>query len=172
MTLTMSPAVRKLVLSLHLSCSLGWVGAVFAYLGLGVSAVTTDDAEAVRAAWIAMDLTGWFVIVPLALGAFLTGVLMALGTPWGLFNHYWVAISFALTIFCTVVLLLHMPTVSALADDARTAEDTHLFGFGGDLLHPTLGLVLLLLITLLNVYKPQGLTPVGLRRQRVQRTVR
>jgi hypothetical protein len=58
-----------------------------------------------------MELTGWYVIVPLAVAALLTGLVMALGTPWGLFRHYWVLISLVLTILATVVLLLHMPTV-------------------------------------------------------------
>ena len=62
-----------------------------------------------------MEVTGWSAIVPLALAALLTGLVMSLGTPWGLFRHYWVLITLGLTILATVVLLLHMPTVSTLA---------------------------------------------------------
>jgi hypothetical protein len=58
------------------------IGAVLGYLALGVSAVTSQDAQTVRAAWMAMELTGWFVIVPLAIGALLTGLVISLGTPW------------------------------------------------------------------------------------------
>src|ERR1051325_9707583 len=90
--MTMAPGLRKLVLTVHLSFSVGWIGAVIAYLVLGVSATTSKDAETVRAAWIAMELTGWSAIVPLALGSLLTGILIALGTPWGLFRYYWVLI--------------------------------------------------------------------------------
>src|SRR5205823_9886057 len=79
----MSPAVRKLALTVHLMSSIGWIGAVVAYLALGVAAVTSTDDQTVRAAWTAMDLTGWWVIVPLALAALVTGVVMALGTHWG-----------------------------------------------------------------------------------------
>src|ERR671910_334178 len=105
--MTMTPGMRKFVLTVHLTFSVGWIGAVFAYLALGISAVTSQDAQTVRAAWIAMELTGWFVIVPLALAALLTGLVMALGTPWGLFRYYWVLITLLLTILATVVLLLH-----------------------------------------------------------------
>jgi hypothetical protein len=80
--MTMPPGLRKLMLAAHLSCSLGWIGAVVAYLALGVAAATSQDAQTVRAAWIAMELTGWYVIVPLALAALVTGLVMALGTPW------------------------------------------------------------------------------------------
>jgi hypothetical protein len=76
----MAPGLRRLALTVHLTSSVGWIGAVAAYLSLGVSAVTSQDAQTVRAAWIAMELTGWFVIVPLALAALLTGLVMSLGT--------------------------------------------------------------------------------------------
>lgn len=160
--MTMTPGLRKFALTVHLTSSVGWIGAVVAYLALGVSAVTSQDAQTVRAAWIAMELTGWFAIVPLALAALLTGLVMSLGTPWGLFRHYWVVISLALTALCTVVLLLHMPTVTATAAMLR-GMDTG--GMGGDLFHPGVGLLVLLVITGLNVYKPRGLTPYGWRKQ-------
>ncbi|MGH7701231.1 MAG: DUF2269 domain-containing protein [Gemmatimonadales bacterium] len=117
-----------------------------------------------RAAWIAMELTGWFVIVPLAIASLLTGVVMALGTQWGLFRHYWVLFSFVLTVFATTILLLHMPTVSHSARVAAEAESASLRGLGSDLLHPGLGLVVLLVIQVLNVYKPRGMTPYGRRK--------
>jgi hypothetical protein len=167
--MTVTPGLRKLALTAHLSFSVGWIGAVLAYLALGVSAVTIQDAQTVRAAWIAMELTGWFVIVPLALAALLTGLVMSLITPWGLFRHYWVLIALVLTIFATAVLLLHMPTVSSLADTAREADGAALRGLGGDLFHPSLGLVVLLMITVLNIYKPRGMTRYGWRKKQEQR---
>src|SRR5437667_8653660 len=133
--MTMTPGLRKFALIVHLTSSVGWIGAVVAYLALGVSAVTSRDAQTVRAVWIAMELTGWFVIVPLALAALLTGLVMSLGTQWGLFRHYWVLISLGLTFLATVILVLHMPSVSATTRIAREANDTQLFLLGGDLGH-------------------------------------
>jgi hypothetical protein len=173
--MAMPPGLRKFTLAIHLSFSVGWIGAVIAYLVLGVSAVTSQDDQTLRAAWIAMELTGWYAIVPLALASLLTGLVIALGTKWGLLRHYWVLFSLVLTIFATVVLLLHMPDVSVLAAAAREAEgaaldgpDKHLYSQlkGGDLLHPGLGLVVLLVVQVLNVYKPQGMTRYGQRKQR------
>src|SRR5690606_33118186 len=114
--------------------------AVAAYLALGVAAVTSREAGTVRAAWIAMEVTGWSVIVPLALAALLTGLVMSLGTPWGLFRHYWVVITLVLTLLATGVLLLHMPTVSSVAEVARAAGATDPGGPGGDLIHAGGGL--------------------------------
>jgi hypothetical protein len=73
------------------------------------------------------------------------------------------------TLVCTVVLILHMPSVDAMARRAQTAEGNSLRALGGDLFHPGAGLLLLLAVTVLNVYKPAGLTPYGWRKQREQR---
>lgn len=169
--MTMTPSLRKFAFTAHLTFSVGWIGAVLAYLGLGAAAVTSQDMQTVRATWIAMELTGWYVIVPLAFASLLTGLVMSLGTQWGLFRHYWVLISLVLTIFATIILLLHMPTVSFLADVAAEADNANLRRLGGDLLHPGIGLFVLLVIQVLNVYKPRGLTPYGWRKQHEQRTV-
>jgi len=167
--MTATPGLRKFVLTAHLSVSVGWIGAVAAYLGLGISAVASPDEQTIRTAWIAMELIGWFVIVPLAVTALLSGLIMSLITPWGLFRHYWVLIALVLTILATVILLVHMPTVSSLADVARAADGAALRQLGGDLLHPGLGLMVLLAIMVLNVYKPRGLTRYGWRMQQEQR---
>lgn len=167
--MTMSPGVRKFALTVHLTSSIGWIGAGAAYLVLGIVATTSLDPQTVRAVWIAMEVIGWFVIVPLAALALLTGVLMSLGTPWGLFRHYWVLISLALTVFSTIILLLHMPDVTSLANTARTAEAGELSHLGGDLFHAGFGLLVLLVITVLNVYKPRGVTPYGWRKQQEER---
>lgn len=163
--MNMNPGLRKFALTVHLTVSMGWVGAVIAYLALGVTATTTQDPETIRAAWIAMEVTGWYAIVPLALASLATGLVMALGTKWGLFRHYWVVFSLVLTAFATTILMLHMPTVSALADVAREADASTLMGLGGDLAHAGIGLGVLLLVAVLNVYKPRGLTRYGRRKK-------
>lgn len=173
--MTMPPPLRKLALIIHLTSSVGWIGAVIAYLALVVAAMTRQDAQTLRAAWIAMELTGWYVIVPLALAALLTGLVMSLGTPWGLFRHYWVLFSLALTIVAFVVLLQHMQTVSFFAGLTAEANSDDLGalqgGLPGELLHAGVGLLVLLVIQVLNVYKPRGMTPYGWRKQYEQRKV-
>ena len=168
----MKPGLRKLVLSVHLSFSVGWIGTVVAYLALGLAAASSSDAATIRGAWLAMELIGWYVIVPLAVASLLTGLVMALGTTWGLFRHYWVSISFYLTLLATVVLILHMPTVTSTAEIARTADIQVLQSLGGDLYHPAIGLVILLAVQVLNLYKPKGLTRYGLRRQQRERAAK
>lgn len=160
----MTPRYRKLALTVHLTVSVGWIGAVIAYLALVVAAMISQDARTLRAAWTAMALIGWYVIVPLALASLLTGLIMSLGTSWGLFRRYWTLITLVLTLFATVVLLLHMPTVSYFAGVVAEADRVDAGGLPGELLHAGVGLFVLLVIQVLNVYKPRGMTPYGWRK--------
>src|SRR5918992_4583173 len=142
----MTPRLRTLALAVHITLSVGWIGAVAGYIALDVAAATSRNAETLRACYLAMELIAWYVIVPLALASLLTGLVMALGTNWGLFRHYWVAISFGLTVFAVVILFVHMPTVSSTAAFAQTAEGIALEKLGGDVGHPGVGLVILLVV--------------------------
>jgi len=160
----MPPALRKAALAVHLTVSVGWIGSVVSYLALGLWADNTTDDQSIRAAWAAMDTIGWYAIVPLAVTSLTTGLLMALGTRWGLFRHYWVVISLILTVIAVVVLLLHMPDVTATAQFAASASEDQLVDLGGDLAHPATGLVILLIVEALNLYKPKGITRHGRRR--------
>lgn len=165
----MPPTLRKAMLAVHLTASVGWIGGAIAYLTLGVGAILAADVPVIRSAWIAMDIVGWYAIVPMAVASWLTGLVMALGTAWGLFRHYWVVISLTLTSIALIVLLLHMPGVRTAAEFARAASGPELAALGGDLSHPAIGLILLLVVQVLNIYKPRGLTRYGRRRQRQQR---
>ena len=111
----MTPALRKLNLTAHVTCSVGWLGAVAGFLALSIAALVSRDAELVRGAYVAMNLLGSSVIVPLSLAAVLTGVVQSLGTHWGLFRHYWVLVKFVLTVAATILLLLHQFTAVATA---------------------------------------------------------
>ena len=163
----MPPQVRRLVLTAHIATSVGWIGAVLAYVGLDVTATTTQDVERARAAYVAMEVTATSVIIPLALVSMVIGVLNALGTPWGLFRHYWVLVKLLLTLVATTVLLIQSQTISALAAAARGGEDPRMLP--GTLVHSLGGLLVLLIIMILSVYKPKGVTRHGWRRQREQR---
>src|SRR5262249_18284248 len=151
----LTPGVRKLVLTAHVTFSVGWLGAVTAFLALAASGLAAQDARIVHADYLAMALIGWYVIVPFGIGSLLLGVLQSLTTEWGLFRHYWVIVKFVLTIAAIALLLLHMQLVSYLA---KAAAETELSS--GDLRDQRLQLVgdagaallVLLTATVLSVY--------------------
>jgi membrane-bound metal-dependent hydrolase YbcI (DUF457 family) len=169
--MTMPPGLRKFALSVHITLSVGWIGAVGAYIALDVAAASSQDMQTLRAAYLAMESIARYVIVPLAFAALLTGLVMSLGTKWGLFRHYWVLISLLLTIIATVVLMAETQTISYFADiaaDPATSSDD-LRALESTLVHSVGGTVVLLVILVLNVYKPQGVTRYGQRKQHEQR---
>src|SRR5713226_2479378 len=170
----MTPGLRKFALTAHVGSSVGWLGAVAGFLALAVAGLSVQDAQRVRAAYLAMELITWSVIVPLSLASLLTGLVSSLGTRWGLFRHYWVLAKLLLTFVATMVLLLHAQATSRVA---TAAAETILSG--ADLrglriqLAADAGAALLVLLvnTTLGVYKPRGLTRYGWRKQNEQPTV-
>jgi hypothetical protein len=167
--MNMTPGLRKFGLSVHVTSSVGWLGAIAAYLALNAVALTSQDEQSVRAAYLMMEPVAWFAIVPLAVRSLVTGIVQSLGTSWGLFRRYWVLLSFVITVVATAVLLLHLPDVSRMADLAAD-PDVDVSGLGGDLTHSVGGLLVLLAPLVLNIYKPRGMTRYGQRKQRGQRS--
>src|SRR5438128_10135219 len=111
----MTAGARKLALTTHITSSVGWLGSVAAFLALAIAGLMSHDPQVVRAAYLAMHLTTWFVIVPLSLASLLTGLVDSFGTPWGLFRHYWVVTKLLLTVLATVILLVHIKPFDRVA---------------------------------------------------------
>ena len=164
--------VRRLVLTAHVVSSVGWLGAIAVFLALAVVGLTSADAQLVRAVYLAAEPITWFVIVPLALASLVTGVVQSLATAWGLFRHYWIVFKLVISVIATVVLLLYTETVGFFADLAgNPSADLAALRAPTFVLHSGAALLLLLAATVLAVYKPQGLTPYGRRKQRDRRAV-
>lgn len=165
--MTMPPLFRKVALTAHVTSSVGWLGAVAAFLALAVSGLAGRDPPKVRAAYLAMEMIAWFVIVPLSLAAPVTGFVMSIGTPWGVLRHYWVLVKILLTLPATAVLLLHMQPINHMArvaaDEAWAGTD-HRAGRVQLVASAGAALVVLLAATALSVLKPKGQTRYGRKR--------
>ncbi|MBL9100963.1 MAG: hypothetical protein JNL82_08395 [Myxococcales bacterium] len=163
----MTPRLRKLALTVHVVASVGWFGAVAAFLGLAVAGLTSPDPEFVRAACLAMEAITWTVLVPLSLASLLTGLLSSLGTSWGLLRHYWVLVKLLLTCGATLLLLLHTQPIGLLARMAvQSTQGPEFRGLQIQLVvDASLAMVVLLVTTVLGIFKPKGLTPYGRRKQ-------
>ncbi|MEU2434416.1 hypothetical protein ABZ611_33910 [Streptomyces sp. NPDC007861] len=136
--------------------------------------MASQDVQTARSAYIAMELAGWFVIVPLCIASVLSGVVSALGSAWGLVRYYWVTVKLVITVLATLALLVHMQPVSYIADAAAGATwasgEPH--GLGTQLvIQSGAALLALLVATVLSVYKPQGRTRYGQRKQQEQRAM-
>ena len=166
--MAVSVSVRRLGLATHLITSIGWLGAVVAFLALAIAGVSSANAALVRAAYVSMHLLTWFVIVPFGFAALATGIVQSVITPWGLLRHYWIVAKLLMTLAATMVLLLHTQPVNHVASVALMGElsSSELRDVRIQLIGDAAGgLFVLLLITLVSIFKPWGLTPIGLRWQ-------
>jgi hypothetical protein len=82
-----------------------------------------------------------------------------------------VVVSLTLTVVALVVLLLEMGVVDRMATLAadRATTDAALSSMPGTLAHSIGGVIVLLVVHWLNVFKPRGLTRYGWRRERDER---
>ena len=165
----MPPHLRKLALAAHITFSVGWLGAVVAYLALAVAGLIGRDAENARAMYLSMEVIGWFVILPFGVAALLIGLVESLGTSWGLFRHWWIVAKFVLTTGATLVLVRHLSAITRMSRLARevSLSVTDFRQLRTQLVvHAAGALLVLLTATMMSVYKPWGMTPYGLRQRR------
>lgn len=157
----MTPSIRKFALTAHVTASVGWLGAVTGFLALALAVQSGYDPQLLRGLYLAMWLTGWYVVVPLCLASLLTGLVMSLGTKWGLFRHYWVTVKFLLTVISTLILLGFTQTLGYIGVLAADANLSVVEFNQSPVSHSAGGLIVLLTNTALSIYKPWGKTPFG-----------
>ncbi|MEV4975719.1 DUF2269 domain-containing protein [Streptomyces scopuliridis] len=149
------PARRTLLVA-HVATSVSWLGLTLGLLTLGVTAFLTRDATTTQAAYRAMQILADWLIIPIALLALISGVLLSLGTPWGLARHRWVWIKFWLTLITLAATVLALrPTINDAA--ATGLPDNSLVAA------PTVASCAYLFMTAISVLKPWGLTRRGRR---------
>lgn len=165
--MTMPPRLRRFALTVHIVCSIGWIGALAAFLALAIVGLTGRNMSSVHMAYAANALITRAVIIPLAAAALLSGIVQALGTPWGLIRNYWVVIKLLIVLVATLVLLMKVGPIGDLAAATEGGVPrADLLGLRVSVVvHAVGGLLVLFWATALGTYKPRGLTRYGWRRQ-------
>ena len=168
----LTPPLRKFAVTAHTTFAVGWLGSVAGFLALAIAGLNSQDTQIMNAAYLGMDLTARYVILPLCFAPLITRPILSLGTPWGLFRHYWILAKLLINILSTLILLVHMQPIGHLA---RMATDGTLSSAAPGqrvqmVVASSAGLLALLLATGLAVYKPRGMTRYGWRKQYEDRT--
>ena len=140
----LSRRTRRVVLTLHILGGVGLLG-VCAVLVLGhVQALTMDDPLPVYQLLVNTPLIG----IPLSFLSLVTGVLLGLGSKWGLLRYRWVTAKLVLNVSVIVVgALLLGPQTAAMADDGSGSQTALILGSAYDVLA-------LSTATFLSVFKP------------------
>ncbi|GHI98806.1 hypothetical protein TPA0906_06720 [Streptomyces olivaceus] len=156
----LSRPARRGLLVVHVVASASWLGLTLGLLALGATAATTASPTAVEASVRSMKLFADWLLLPLALLTLTSGVVLALGTQWGLARHRWVFTKFWLTSATTVA------TVLALRPGVNSAVAA--VAAGNVLAGPVVSLSAYVFMTVISLLKPWGPTRRG-RRERARR---
>ncbi|MET7368291.1 DUF2269 domain-containing protein [Streptomyces sp. NPDC005566] len=148
--------VRRSLLVAHVAVSVSWLGLTVGLLALGLAAFLTGDSSMTEAATRSMKVFGDWLVVPVALLSLLSGLVLSLGTPWGLARHRWVWTKFWLTLVTAGLSIFSLrPGIDEAA--AQGSADINL------VIAPSVATATYLFITAISVLKPWGPTRRGRR---------
>ncbi|WP_269855426.1 DUF2269 domain-containing protein [Streptomyces sp. RPT161] len=149
---------RRAVLVLHVTVSVGWLGLTAALLALGIAGAGSRDPATAAAAYPAMRILADWLVTPVSLLTLVSGLVLSLGTHWGLARHRWVLTKFWLTLAATAASILALRTVIGQAADAAVAGLPVPAGGRDLVIAPSVALALYVFITAISVTKPWGRT--------------
>lgn len=151
---------RRATLVVHVAVSACWLGLTLGLLALGITATTTGSAVTVEASVRAMKLFADWLLLPLAFLTFLSGLVLSLGTPWGLAKHRWVYTKFWLTLATmTATVFALRPGVNSAV--AAVSAGSSLPDVSEVLAGPIVSLSAYVFMTVISVLKPWGPTRRG-----------
>lgn len=160
------PTWRKALVVLHAIAGIGWMGVDIALLVLLMTVRTTDDATLVASGLNAIRMIVPIAVPPLSLCILITGVLLGLGTPWGLLRYWWVLVKLILSSIMTVLVFTSLvPGVNQIAvlDLGATSAGAVRASLGplltGLMFPPVVSFLMLGTATILSIYKPWRRTP-------------
>lgn len=150
---------RKLLVAIHIIFSVGWLGAVLAFLVLAIGGLNNTEEHSVGAMYISMELIAWWAILPCCITSFGSGIILAFTTDWGLLKHYWIVVKLVITVGATLLLLIHMEPIIYMADVAshKAIDLGEHDGVRVQLIADAgAALAVLIFATIISVYKPWG----------------
>jgi hypothetical protein len=150
---------RRTVLVVHLVSVGAWIGMDVVLALLVFTAFLTDDPYTAGLSYQALGLFAVWPLFGAGLVCLASGVVLGLGTGYGLVRYWWVAVKLVLNVLLsTLVLIALRPTIDLAVVQGRELMDgERLAATLGDLIYPPIVSPLALLIAmLLAVFKPWG----------------
>lgn len=144
--------VRAALVLVHVVASAGWLGLDGAMVALEVTGLHSGDPEVRAGIAVAIAILCW-VLIPVVFTSLCTGLVLALGTSWGLARHWWLVgkAGIAVVLTATGVAMMLPRLDQVLAGEGEPVQVQTLAARSG-------ALVLLFAATGLSVVKPWGKT--------------
>ena len=156
----LGPGVRKGVLLVHIASAGSWIGIDIAMAVLIFTALFTNDD---RTKAVSYQALGQFVVWSLlivGLICLVSGIVLGLGTKYGLVRYWWVATKLVLNLLLTALVLISLRgEIVEKAEQGRqflAGEQVKLAEVGDLLFPPIVSPTVLLIALILAVFKPWG----------------
>jgi hypothetical protein len=138
----------------HTLVGVGWFGITVAKLVLEVVAATTGDLGVTRASFVFASAFDRAVFPPVSIATLITGIVLAVGTTWGLVRHWWIVVKLALTVGAIVTGVVF---VGAWTEQGLAAPDAELGDVSLRLIAwASVHALMLAAATVISVLKPWG----------------
>jgi hypothetical protein len=150
---------RKGVLVVHIASAGAWIGIDVVMAVLVFTALLADDDGTRALCYRALELFAIWPLLTTGLVCLASGVVLGLGTMWGLVRYWWVAIKLALNVVLVVLVAFALrPGVTELAEQGRRfmAGSPASLAVGDLVFPPIVSTSALLVATVLAVFKPWG----------------
>jgi hypothetical protein len=152
----MRPRTRKAVLVLHILAGGAWVGLDVMLGVLVFTPVLASDPATAALCYQVLPLLTW-PLVTAALASLVTGVVLGLGTHYGLLRYWWVAVKLGLNVVLAVLVwVLLRPGLEAAAEYGRQLSAAVPTDVSTLVFPPIVSTSALVVATALAVYKPWG----------------
>lgn len=150
---------RKSTLVVHIASAGVWLGIDVVMAVLIGTALLTDDADTKALCYQALELFVVWSLLAAGLVCLASGIVLGLGSKYGVLRYWWVAIKLVLNLLLTALVLIALR--GEVADKAELGRG---FAAGepvslavGDLIYPPIVSPIALLIAfVLAVFKPWG----------------
>jgi len=155
----MGARTRKSILVVHIASAGTWIGIDVVMAVLVFTALGTDDDRTKALSLRSLELVAVGPLLATGLVCLLTGVLLGLGSRYGLVRYWWVAVKLVLNLLLTALVLVALaPEVADAAERARRFDAGLPAPLGvGDLIFPPIVSPAALLVAMtLAVFKPWG----------------
>lgn len=150
---------RKATLVLHIASAGVWLGLDAVMATLVVTSVATSDSRTRAVTYRALEFVTVWPMTVAGLTCLLSGVVLGLGTPYGLLRYWWVAAKLAINIaLSTLVLFALRPSITEFTERGNALLDgNEVPSTLGDLAFPPIVSTTALLAAIaLSVFKPWG----------------
>jgi hypothetical protein len=149
---------RKGILVVHIASAGVWIG-IDVVMGVLVFTALFGNEETRALCYRALELFAVWPLIATGLVSLASGIVLGLGTKWGLVRYWWVAIKLALNIILVALVPVALrPEVIEKAEQGRrfVAGEAASLAVGDLIFPPIVSPTLLLIAVVLAVFKPWG----------------